>query len=109
MSRFLTNKEKLDLMFQWSRENAEELVNEVFAIWGKNEKPTQDVSYESFCQYLNNIDYAISQKFDEYNKSGKYTNKLSDYDLTEYDKTVFINTLIGSAALIVTGNTFYTN
>jgi len=109
MGKFLTNKEKRDLMFKWSRENAEELSNEVFKIWGKNEASTENVSYESFCRYLNNTDYAISQKFDEYNKSGKYTNTLSEYNLSDYDKIVFINTLIGSAALIVTGNTFYTD
>jgi hypothetical protein len=109
MKKHFANSEKQDLMFKWSNDNGEKLAKEALNIWGKNEKPKEIVTPDSYNQYLNNIIYGISKQFNVYDKLGKYTNSLSEYELTDKDKVIFINTLILNAASIVTGNIFYTD
>ncbi len=73
------------------------------------ETPKTLISYESFCQYLRNNEMSISERFDEFNKEGKFTEALPKHSLSEIDVCTYINQLISKTALSIVGSTFYTD
>ena len=97
-----------DLMRDKSNEQSERLAK-VILNGDKKEAPDSKVSYENFVQMVRNNEVSIADRFDEYNKSGKYTEGLPVDQFSQTDILIFINMLITSAAFQVVGTYFYNN
>lgn len=103
-----SNRKKWDLMRDLSNEQSERLAK-VILNGDMKEAPDTKVEYESFVQYVRNNELSIADRFDEYNKTGKYTEGLPTDQFSETDILIFKNMLITSAAFQVVGTYFYNN
>lgn len=107
MAEILSNHKKWDLMVDLSAQQSERLAKVILNGYMK-EAPDTKVSYENFVQMVRNNEVSIADRFDEYNKSGKYTEGLPTDRFSQTDILIFINMLITKTAMQIVGTYYYT-
>jgi hypothetical protein len=108
MAEILSNHKKWDLMRDLSAQQSERLAKVILNSVMK-EAPNTKVSYENFVQMVRNNEVSIADRFDEYNKSGKYTEGLPTDQFSQTDILIFINMLITKTAMQIVGTHYYTD
>lgn len=104
----LSNYKKWVMMRDLSTEQSEKLAK-IILNGDTKVVPDNKISYESFVQFVRNNEVSIADRFDEYNKDGKYTVGLSTDQFSETDILIFINILIAKTAMQIVGTYFYTD
>jgi len=103
-----SNQKKWDLMSDLSNKQSERLAKVILNDDIKK-APDSKVSYENFVQMVRNNEVSIADQFDEYNKSGKYTEDLPTDRFSQTDILIFINMLITKTAMQIVGTYYYTD
>ena len=103
-----SNHKKWDLMRDLSNEQSERLAKFILND-DKKKVPNSKVLYENFVQMVRNNEVSIADRFDEYNKSGKYTECLPTDQFSQTDILIFINILITKTAMQIVGTYYYTD
>ena len=108
MTDRLSQQHKWELMRDLSNKQSEILADR---IWKgcMQETPNTEISYESFCQCLKNNELSIADRFDDFNKEGRFTEALHKRDFSDTDVCIYINILITKTAMNIVENTFYTD
>lgn len=107
MADILSNHKKWDLIRDLSAQQSERLAK--FILNGdKKEAPDSKVSYENFVHMVRNNEVSIADRFDEYDKSGKYIEGLPTDRFSQTDILIFINMLITKTAMQIVGTYYYT-
>jgi hypothetical protein len=102
------NHKKWDLMRDLSNEQSERLAKFILND-DKKKVPNSKVLYENFVQMVRNNEVSIADRFDEYNKSGKYTEGLPTDQFSQTDILIFTNILITKTAMLIVGTYYYTD
>jgi hypothetical protein len=108
MAEMLLNHKKWDLIRDLSAQQSERLAKFILND-DKKKVPYSKVSYENFIQMVRNNEVSIADRFDEYNKSGKYTEGLPTDQFSQTDIQIYINMLITMTAMQVVGTYYYTD
>jgi hypothetical protein len=108
MAEMLSNHKKWDLIRDLSARQSERLAKVILNDDIKK-APDSKVSYENFVQMVRNNEVSIADRFDEYNKTGKYTEGLPTDQFSPTDILIFTNILITKTAMQIVGTYYYTD
>jgi len=106
MSERLSQQDKWKLIRDLSTEQAEMLADQIWKGIMKD-KPTNEKPYKDFMKSVMNNVLSITDRFDEFNKVGKFIEALPKSEFTKAEVDNYKEILILKTATNIVGSVFY--